>query len=363
MDIRPDETQTYLRDAVAGAVARHAASPTVRSWIDAANLSPADALAAEQGWTGIGLAEDLGGQGGGLQELVVVAEELGRAAVPWDRTLAGYVAATVLAEAGEAGRGWAASNAEGNRVAVLCLDPRDPLRATGVQVDDGLCKGSTSFVLGATAAAAYVLAQPLASGELDLFLVERGADGVEVSPRTLVDATRSLADVRFSGSPCLALGAVPATVWQTAVDAAVVLSCADSLGAASRLLEMTTEYVKDRKQFGVAVGSFQAVKHAAAQMLVDVEGSRSAVQYAAWALETAAADGSLHASVAGAFCSRTAPDVADRALFLHGAIGYTWEHDVQLLFKRVKSNAVLLGTVDWHRHRISDSLGWGPAAA
>lgn len=206
-----------------------------------------------------------------------------------------------------------------------------------------------------------MVAQPTDGGDLELFLVERDAQGTSVTPRHLVDGTRALADVHFADSPAELLGAISSPTWQKMIDAGVVLSGADSLGAAARLLEMTTEYVQERTQFGVAVGSFQAVKHMAAEMLVDVESIRSAVQYGAWAVETAAEDSSLHASVAGMFCSQAAPTVADRALFLHGAIGYTWEHDLQLLFKRIKSNAELFGSAAWHREQIAGALGRLPA--
>src|SRR5213592_4426631 len=126
------DAQEFLREAVAGAVAREAPLATVRGWAERGDLAAADALAARQGWTGIGLDEDFGGQGGGALELAVLAEQLGRGAVPWDLTLAGCLAAPLLARAGtDAALELAAATAEGERVAVLAVDGRRPLTASG----------------------------------------------------------------------------------------------------------------------------------------------------------------------------------------------------------------------------------------
>lgn len=131
---------------------------------------------------------------------------------------------------------------------------------------------------------------------------------------------------------------------------------ADALGAASRLLDKTVGYVGERRQFGVPVGSFQAVKHGAAEMLVDVEASRSAVMYAAWSVAEREEDAALQASIAKSIACAAAVRVADKPLFPHGAIGYTWEHDLQFPFKRIKSDALLFGSPDAHRELIAARL-------
>lgn len=362
VDLLLDDAQTFLQQSVAGAVARYASFRDIREWISTAELRPADRLAVAQGWTGIGLPEELGGQGGGVQDLAVLAEQLGRGAVPWDRTLTGCLSNQLLAVAGARGRELAAANAAGEHAAALCIDTREPDARADITVESGRCAGHIPFVLGATDAEVLIVAQVLTDDEVELLYIRRDVEPVAVTPRRLVDRTRALADVRFGGAPCEVLGRVPAAAWQQMIRTGIVLSCADSLGAAARLLEMTIAYVQERHQFGVAIGSFQAVKHCAAQMLVDVEGIRGAVQYSAWAVETATEDAALHASVAGAYCSQAAPALADRALFLHGAIGFTWEHDLQLLFKRIKSNANLFGSTDWHRERISSALGCAASA-
>jgi len=339
------DEQEFLRDAVAGVVAREAQFTTVRTWTEARELAAADALAARQGWTGIGLDEEHGGQGGSTLELAVLAEQLGRGAVPWDRTLAGCLTAPVLAEAGAADL--AASTAEGERVAVLAVDGRAPITAVAGGTH------SVPHVVGAPRA--DVLIVPIEAGD-EIELVEIEATEATIRARTLVDLTRSLADVEFDGAPARSLGTVPAAALRAAANAAAVLVAADALGAASRLLELTTLYVAERRQFGVPVGSFQAVKHAAAEMLVDVEASRSAVMHGAWAVGAGEEDAGQHASIAKAVACAAAVRVADKALFLHGAVGYTWEHELQFPFKRIKTDALLFGSPETHLDLVAAGL-------
>jgi len=356
MRVELTDEQEFLREAVAGAVARDAAFTAVRGWAESQDFTEPDALAERQGWTGIGLDEDRGGQGGGTIELAVLAEQLGRGAVPWDRTLAGCLAAGLLAAAdGEDSRALAAATAECERHAVLAVDGRRPLAAFQE------LPGTVRYVLGGSGA--DVLVVPVATDdEVELLAVAADAPGVSVRRRTLVDRTRSLADVELDGTAVRRLGSVSRDALRSTASTAAVLVAADALGAASRLLDLTTQYVGERRQFGVPVGSFQAVKHAAAEMLVDVEGARSAVQHGAWAVGACADDARLHASVAKSHACSAAVRVADKALFLHGAVGYTWEHDLQFTFKRAKSDALVLGSPDAYRDLIADDLGLAPPA-
>jgi alkylation response protein AidB-like acyl-CoA dehydrogenase len=356
------DEQQLLQEAVAGVVSREAGFASVRAWAESNDHGSADALAARQGWTGIGLDEELGGQGGGLVELVVLAEQLGSAAVPWDRTLAGCLAAPLLVRAGtDEAHELASATAEGIDVSLLCLDGRSPLNplSEGV-VSGGSATLDAGYVPGAARARELIV--PVKAGDaVALFAVSADAPGVVIRGRTIIDRTRSLADVALSDAPVRALGTVSFNTFASAAAAGAVLIAADALGAAKRLLELTTAYVADRRQFGVPVGSFQAVKHAAAEMLVDVEASRSAVHYAAWAVDAGAQDAVLQAPIAKAYACSAAVRVGDKALFLHGAIGYTWEHDLQFLFKRAKSDELLYGTPDAHRDLIAAQLGLVPS--
>ena len=181
MRVEWSDEQEFLRDAVAGVVAREAQFTIVREWAESGDLAGADTLAARQGWTGIGLDEDLGGQGGGTLELAVLAEQLGRGAVPWDRTLAGVLAAPVLAAAGA--DELAASTAEGERVAVLAVDARRRSH-----------RSATASRSCSARPAPIEIVVPVASG--DEVELRRSPRTPHVrTPRTLVDRTRALADV------------------------------------------------------------------------------------------------------------------------------------------------------------------------
>jgi alkylation response protein AidB-like acyl-CoA dehydrogenase len=364
MRVALTDEQDFLREAVAGVVAREASPAHVRQWAQAGTASAADAVAARQGWTGIGLDEGLGGQGGDAVELMVLAEELGRGATPWDRLLGGCLALQLLAACeGPGAATLAETTAGGEQVAVLCVDGRRAPEAwpAGV-VSDGTVRLTAEYVPGAGGAAHLVVPVVLGDG-IHLLSVPAGGDRVVVAARPLVDRTRTLASVELDGAVCSDLGVVPADVLGRTAALASVLVAADALGAAARMLELTVEYVADRRQFGVPVGSFQAVKHAAAEMLVDVEASRSAVRYAAWAVSAGSEDADAWASIAKAFACAAAARVADKALFLHGAIGYTWEHDLQFLFKRAKSDERLFGSPGAHLDLLAERLSLGVAPA
>jgi alkylation response protein AidB-like acyl-CoA dehydrogenase len=357
MDVELTDEQQFLKEAVAGVLAREATFAAVRDWTESDDLSAADALAVQQGWTGIGLDEELGGQGGGVLELAIVAEQLGRGAVPWDRTLAGCLASALLASAGtDEAHALAAATADGERAAVLCVDGRAPLAAVSADAISGdRLNLEASYVLGAPRASELIV--PVESGDgIELLAVSADASGVTARPRRLVDRTRALADVELADASARSLGEVERDQLATTAAAAAVLVAADALGAAGKLLDLTTQYIVERRQFGVAVGSFQAVKHAAAEMLVACEASRSAVQYAAWAVDVGAEDLAVQAAIAKAYACRAAVAVADKALFLHGAVGYTWEHDLQFPFKRAMSDELLFGGSNAHLDLIADRL-------
>ncbi len=350
MELGYGEEQRFLREAVRGVVEREASLAQVRTWVlegDEVQLAPAQELAARQGWTGIGIPEEAGGQGGGAIELAILAEELGRGAVPADGLYASLLCARALHALGGADE--VVERLAAGETTGTVLRPGDrPLDTPA---------GNPS------APRALVLGAPLAEVLLDLdgtAPILHRRESVTVRPRAMLDRTRALGDVDSSaaGSSATRLGA--GAEWAAlAVDLsghAAVLVAADALGAAQRMLEETVAYVSERVQFGVPVGSFQAVKHAAAQMLVSIEGTLAAVQYAAWAVAAGETGAPTDAWVAKAQAARAACAVADTALFLHGAVGYTWEHDLQLLIKRAKSDAQLFGGPGTYLDRVADAL-------
>jgi alkylation response protein AidB-like acyl-CoA dehydrogenase len=354
MDLAFTDEQQFLREAVRGAIDREASLPTIRRWVIEPepwpHLGDAHALAVRQGWTGIGIPEEHGGQGGDLLELAILAEELGRGAVPADGLYATLLAATALGAAdGEEAREAIEALALGERIGAL-VHP-------GGQPADARPGGrNAELVLGAAQADVLVRWD---GDTLELY----DAAAAECIPRLLVDRTRSVADVSLVASPLKRHEGVGCDAMRSVAARAAVLVAADALGAAQRMLDMTVEYVAARRQFGVPVGSFQAVKHAAAEMLVAIEGTRAAVHYAAWSVAAGEPGAAVDAWVAKARSARAASIVADKALFLHGAVGYTWEHDLQLLFKRAKSDAQLFGGVGIYDDRIADALELAPSVS
>lgn len=322
-----DDFRSVLRDWL-----RARCAPNLRGWLDDGDVGPFERDFIADGWFAVGSPEDLGGQGGGLVELALVAEELGRAAAPSAVWLGSMLAIPGLAPD-------AAKALLADGVTTVLAVPADRVPGIGPA---GLVPG----VLGADRARRLLV--PTGQG---LLAVE--AADVETRPRALVDRTRSVADVTFDAAGG---SAVPEDI---ALRAAV-LTAADSLGVAEWMLDMTVEYTLQRKQFGVQIGSFQAVKHAAAEMLVQVEAARSIVYLAAASVEAGHPDARKHAAAAKAQVTAGAAKAADTALTLHGAIGYTWEHDLQLYYKRAKLNSALFGSPRAWNERLASELDLVP---
>ncbi|MGX6448188.1 acyl-CoA dehydrogenase family protein, partial [Patulibacter sp. S7RM1-6] len=242
-------------------------------------------------------------------------------------------------------------------------DARRPLDRPGdLRVDGGTAQGTVDFVALPGGRADHLLALVPAGDAAGPAVVRLDGGAATSHPRALLDRTRPLARVRVDGAAAEQVGRLaPADAERLTAEVAVLVA-ADALGAAQWLLDATVAYVRDRHQFGVPVGSFQAVKHAAAQMLVPIEATRAAVGYAAWALDAGEDDALEHAWIAKAYAADHLPSVADKALFLHGAIGYTWEHDLQLPFKRIKADALLAGGAAGYHDRVAALVGLAPSA-
>lgn len=355
-----DEQNMYaesLRDWLGA----RAGSEQVRGWFRARDDRTFDDALAEEGWAGVGFDEAVGGQGGGVLELALAARELGRAAAPSGRWLARAVAGALLG--GEPVLMKSALE-DGELTVPAIRADRIPSASPTVAWQDGTVSGEVPCVLAAGDAVRFVVPVRTAAGAAGLAVVDRDAAGVQVRPRSLLDQSRSAADVGFTDTPARLLGADDAEAsCRRAGDRAAVLIAADALGAAERMLEMTVDYAKQRKQFGRPIAAFQAVKHAAAQMLVTVESSYSIALFAAASLQDAGPDVGLHAAAAKAQVTQHCAELADSALTVHGAIGYTWEYDLQLLFKRAKLDRVLFGSPEAWNERIAAQLPIVPAAS
>ena len=345
------EEQEAYRETFAGWLADVAPSDVVRRWLDAGDARPFADCFVRDGWSGVGLPESVGGQGGGLVELALTTELLATACAPSASWLATSLAAPALAPGPDV-----AAALDGEPVALLC--PADVVPGDGPRLTldgEGRLHGAVRRVLAGDVATRFVAVVDGPDGTPSLRLVPAG-DGVRVVARRLLDRSRSVADVVVDDAVSEPLDVdAPAFLAGCAARAAVLVA-ADSLGAMTRMLELAVEYSKQRRQFGVPIGSFQAVKHAAATILVEAEAARSAVYFAAASVDAGGPQSDLHAAAVKAQVTATGSRVADSALTLHGAIGYTWEHDLQLFYKRAKLDEYLYGRPATWNERIADGL-------
>src|SRR6266508_3302209 len=350
------DEQDMLRDSFRAWLDHHAPTHAVRDWLDSGEVGPFEQAFARDGWLSVGFPESYGGQGGGLLELALIAEQLGATAAPASAWLASVLALPALVGVPDV----ASAVLFGDGHAALAVDADRPLDDPGsieAQADGAghRVTGSVSSVLGADRARHLLVPARTGSGR-QLYLVDAGADGVAVRGRRLLDRSRSVADVTFADVPGVPLEVDVEQVLADAALRAAVLVAADSLGAMERMLELAVEYSRQRKQFGVPIGSFQAVKHAAATMLVHTEAARSIVYYAAASVEQGHQDAALHAATDKAQVTAAGEESADAALTMHGAIGYTWEHDLQLFYKRARLDTRLAGTPSVWNERIAAAL-------
>ncbi len=297
------------------------------------------------GWPEIAVPEAQGGQGLGVLEQALLAEEIGYALAP-SPLGSTWAASLLLAAAGEAGR-----LADGRRGTVAMWDEdggADP-EAPALQADGDKLTGVKIAVPDAGVADVLVVT---AAGPR-VFAVS--SDEVEIEPARAIDATRPLFTVRLdraSGEELQADGAA----WSRAWHAIAVTAAAESVGVAERAKEMAVAYAKERKQFGRAIGSYQAISHACAQMLLEVEGARAVTYWAAWALDHEPESAPMATYCAKAYASDAGARVTRAALQVHGGIGFTWEHDLHLFLKRAEANAHAWGDARWHREQLARVL-------
>ncbi len=327
----------------------------------------------ELGWTALGIPEAYGGVGTFL-DLVVVLEEAGRALLPGPFFATMSLAVPALLEAGteaqkkEVLTRIAAGEA---RATVALTEPSGRWDAEGVELlgaqrvgENWRLDGVKLFVPDAARADyTVVAARTRGHGEegVTLFLVEGRPAGMTVSPLKTLDMTRRWSEVRFEGVqlPASAVMGSPDQGWaplRRALDWGATALCAEMVGGAQHVLDATVEYAKTREQFGKPIGVYQAVSHKLADMLVSTESSKSATYYAAWAVDADAPDRSLAASMAKAYVSDAYRKTAGDGIQVHGGIGFTWEHDMHLYFKRAKASEVSLGDATYHRELVAQAL-------
>jgi alkylation response protein AidB-like acyl-CoA dehydrogenase len=330
---------------------------------------------AEQGWFGILYPEEAGGSGLGLVDMTVLMEEMGRAVMPGPFFSTVLLGGSAILEAGSQAhrQEWLPRIAAGSaKVSLAWTEPNARwdaagIVATGRETAGGFTlSGTKLFVPDAHLSDALVVAVRTRDGStmedgVSLFLVPKDTAGLTVALLPTIDETRKLCEVRLDNIalPPAALLGERHSGWPAlarVLDRATVALCAEMCGGAQQVLDMTTAYAKIRVAFGKPIGSYQGVKHRAADMLVDVENAKSLTYYAAWAIDEGLADAPLAVSMAKAYASDAYRKVAGAGIQLHGGIGFTWEHDLQLYFKRAKASEVAFGDATWHRERVARLL-------
>ncbi len=318
---------------------------------------------ADQGWLGIHLPESCGGLGLGAVDLAAVAEEMGRASFPGP-FLGTVWAATVAAAADGKSKHAEALATGAAKGAVALLEPGtgwNPNEVALKATADGKgykLSGRKEFVIDGGTADTIICVARVANG-LALLAVPAKSAGVKLTPCTPLDTTRKLSHVEFSNTSVpaedvLAVGAKAQEALARGMQVATLVVTADMLGGMQWILETAVEYAKTRQQFGKTIGSFQAVQHMCADMLLWTESSRSAVYFAAWVLDAEPADAARAVSLAKAYASDASREVANRGVQVHGGIGFTWEHDLQLFYKRSKASEVLFGDATFHRALLAE---------
>ena len=336
MNFDLDDEQRAIKDTARELLASRFKLERVRELAEAGAYD--DAVwkeVGELGWPGIAVPEEHGGQGLGAIELTLLCEEVGYACAPLPLFPTAATSLLISAAGSEEQRErWLAGLGSGELTAGFAATT----------------PGQDSVVMDAEGAAV------LALDDGDGARLAEPAE-VEIEPLDLIDSTRRYARVSGgSGDP------LPGEVaW--AIDCAVVALAGELTGLAQRAMEMAVEYARERQQFGRPIGAYQAVSHACARMLYDVEESRSLTYYAAWCAGAEPESLPMAASMAKARASEAAWDVAAASLQVHGGIGFTWEHDLHFFLKRARVCANLLGTPRQHRDRVAELAGLGSAVA
>jgi alkylation response protein AidB-like acyl-CoA dehydrogenase len=377
MDIGFTEEQELLRDSARRFFESECTTQFVRQRMaePAAVTDEFWQKLAEQGWLGIVFPEEEAGSGLGLVDLVVLMEEMGRAVMPGPFLSTVLLGGAAIAEAGAPAqrRQWLPQIVAGSAQAALAwTEPNLRWDAAGItlrarEAGGGfVLSGSKLFVGDAHLADILVIAARTRDGStledgVSLFLVPKDTSGLTVTLLPTIDETRKLCEVRLD-NVALPAGALLGEIHQgwtplsRVIARATVALAAEMCGGAQQVLDMTVAYAKMRVAFGKPIGSYQGVKHQAADMLVAIENARSLTYYAAWAVDQGLEEAPIAISMAKAAASDMSRKVAGTGIQLHGGIGMTWEHDLQLYFKRAKASEVAFGDATWHRERVAQLM-------
>jgi alkylation response protein AidB-like acyl-CoA dehydrogenase len=357
------ESQEFLKDSARKFFAGECPSAEMRRLMETETAYDAALWSklTDQGYTGITYAEEYDGVGLGKVELMLLMEEAGRALLPGPFFSTVVLAGSVLDAVGSPAhkkkllapicRGEARAT-----VAILESSASWNLRDVQLTGANGKLTGEKLFVSDA-GVADFILVV----ARNGVFIVDAKANGLKISPMSGMDLTRKLYAVEFKDTPAEHLG--PATNLPRAFDIASAALSAELVGGMQRILDLTVEYAKTRKQFGKPIGMFQAVQHQCADMYLETESSRSAVYYAGWALDENAPDASTAVSIAKMYASDAARTVGNRGIQIHGGMGFTWENDLHLYYRRAKGSENAFGDATFHRERIASLIIDAPGVA
>jgi len=380
MKLAPSTEQQELRESVRRFLADRVPLQRVRELMDSADGTDEkiwNYAAGQLGLQAIAIPEEYGGAGFTFAEQAIVLEELGAALYPGPYLASAVLAATALLASSDddAKRDLLPGIAGGETVATLAFTEDDgswepdairlaasqasSSQAASSQAGGGwVLDGHKSFVLDGHTAS-LILAVARTDAGLSLFAIQADADGLTRKQLPTLDQTRRLARLEFSSVPARLIGepGEAAAILSRTLDVAAIAQAAEQLGGAQRALDMAVSYAKIRHQFGRPIGSFQAIKHRCADLLLEVESLRSAVGYAAAAVAEDSPEIPVVAALVKALASDTYFHVAAENIQIHGGIGFTWEHDAHLYFKRAKSSELFLGDSSYHRERLATRIG------
>ncbi len=370
MDFAFSSEQDELRAMVRDFLADRSPEPEVRRLMETeTGFDPQvwRQLGEDLGVLGLAVPEEYGGAGSGFVEVGVVLEEAGRSLLCAPLLSSAILATSAILHSGDdaAKKDYLPPLASGQLRGTLALtedsgrwDEAGVTLSANKSGDGWSLRGHKNYVLDGHTADLVLAAARTAAG-VTLFVVESSAPGLTRQVLPTMDMTRKQARLEFADTPARLLG-VEGAAWpvlsRTLDLAAVALSC-EQIGGATRVLEMAVEYAKVRHQFGRAIGSFQAIKHKCADMLVEVESGKSAAYYALWAATELNDELPAVASLAKAYCSDAFFHCAAENIQIHGGIGFTWEHPAHLYFKRAKTSQLMLGDPSYHRDLLADRVG------
>lgn len=367
MEFGFDDEQTALAASVRDVIESAYGIPYVRRMLDDARGFSAEfwSTAARLGWLGLLVDERFGGTGRGALEMVAVQQELGRGVVPGPFLASAVLATVALQRFGSAQQQerWLPAMAAGGTIATVATQTRSSavagtIVATPASASRFYLTGEERFVLDAGVADLLILPARTERGTT-LVLVEASAPGIALRPIDTIDRTRRSATVvldRVEVADDQVLGEIGGgeRCLDAILDFGRVALCGEMVGGAERVLETCTAYARVREQFGRPIGTFQAIQHKCADMLLQVESARAMTLAAATSLAHGDDDAASDASIAKACCGDAYRQVATEGVQIHGALGFSWELDVHLFYKRARSSETLLGDARFHRRRIAD---------